>query len=83
METALYVFAAWFGLGAIGTVVLLGARTSIRRSRERQDWPLAAAGIVARAGQRDIDRARVPATNKTALTIVLALADDRPQDTNR
>jgi hypothetical protein len=83
MVTALYVFAAWFGLGAIGTAVLLGVRTSARRSPERQDLPLAAAGIIAQARGHDIHGAHAPATNKPAVTVVLSLADHGPQHTKR
>jgi hypothetical protein len=83
METALYVFAAWFGLGAIGTVALLAARTFVRRSRERQDLPLAAARIVGQARQHDMNCARARATDKAAVTIVLALADHGSQHITR
>lgn len=47
METALYVFAVWFGLGALGTMGLLTARTVIRRSRAQRQF---AVGALPRVG---------------------------------
>jgi hypothetical protein len=49
MVTALHVIAVWFGLGAIGTVLLLAVRTSVRRSREHEDRPLTVPRVATRA----------------------------------
>jgi hypothetical protein len=83
MVTALFVFAVWFGLGAIGTAVLLGARTFVRCSRQRQDLPMAVDSIVARARRHDIHGARAPAYDQTAAAAVLTLADHGPRHTSR
>src|SRR4051812_46936671 len=49
METALHLALAWFGLGAIGTVILLGARTLVRRSEPRRECSRLSDPLVAEA----------------------------------
>jgi hypothetical protein len=57
METALHLCLAWFGLGALGTVILLGARTLVSRSELPQEFSSPSDRLVAmarRPGKREV-----------------------------